>query len=290
MDWYRKANEYTGVDGISGAVDIAEQGRLRANQFNDSGPQGLSPVITEKNPISTNNWIRVTYCGEEPGPSGCGREINLVGTWLNFPVNIEGKDYEAYQCGLCRHTLKPFTMEYSNRYKKRKKSCRISLVKKAQRPSTPSTYNNDANSQMGRLDLTEDQRVIPWERFDYHEENLWDETTQKGNEFKVVRIKGKDGKYRYVKVKKIDTSGSGVSPANSYTEKGRIKKQPRFNPNKEKGKKNPGAWPHNRNEINEGWYNQTDTGDTFNADLRTRSVPWNEYVTDRGQHGLLKPY
>ena len=81
---------------------------------------------------------------------------------------------------------------------------------------------------------------------------------------------------------------SGVNPANTYTQRGRIKKQPRYNPSKSK-KENPGAWPHNRDD-NQGWYQSGIDKNRFNSDMRERVVPWSQYINEVGNKGMLKPY
>jgi hypothetical protein len=313
--WYKKiikeANEFLGVDGLMSPKDINDTRNFKANGLSPFGPQTLPGMITDVRNLpenkSENGWKRVSRCGEEPGRGGCGKQFGDGDCkWKGYPVNIDGVDYEAYECNLCKHELKLFDIQHSKhpiskkRDRRRKKRVRRlsnkltlkSFQREAATPAipTPGGINNPANQMQGRLDLTEDQRVIPWSKMDESIDFEYDDIKQKSNKnFKLIKIKGKDGKNKYIKVEKQSTGGEGVSPANTYKMKGRRKKHWRYNPSNDVRKGNPGSWPHNRDD-NEGSYNLNVDKNRMNSDYRERAVPWSQYIQEKGNMGWLKPY
>jgi hypothetical protein len=123
----------------------------------------------------------------------------------------------------------------------------------------------------------------------------WDTQKQKKKlDYRIKKIKDHEGKIRFIKVKD-NMKGSGVQPANTYNQKGDIKRQPRFDLKDGVPKGNStGAWPHNRGQDpSEGWYGATFSTDKdrFNADGRTRYQLWDEFVRERDLHmpGFVKP-
>jgi len=309
MNWYNKiyqeANEYTNIDGVMSPGNLKDVQQLKANGLSPSGTQTLPGTITNphSNILSLDYGTRVDACGSEPGAGGCGKDLSEYGEWSNYSVKIGGDSYQAYRCKNCGHSLKPFDIAFSKhpREKKRRKkqrSRRLSKniternIREAATPAapTPGGYNNPANTMLGRLDLTEDQRVIPWNKMEDPLDQEYDSQRQKNNkQYKIVKVKGKNGEYKYIKIKKENTRGKGGEQANVFTHRGRIKKQPRYNPSNKPGKGNPGAWPHNRDD-NEGSYGMYVDKNRMNSDMRERVVPWSTYVNEKGNMGLLKPY
>lgn len=315
-NWYKtllkEANEFTGVDGLMTGKDINDiSTHFKANGLAPDGPQTLPGMITDKRDQAEGGKRRkVKECGEEPGTAGgCHRPfINEDDCkWLGYTVSIDDEKYEAYKCNYCKHELKSFDIRYTKNPKKKSKdrkkmkrvrrlskriTCRY-IVKEAATPAAPSSgsgYNNPANQMQGRLDLSEDTRVIPWSTMQESIDSEYDERKQKRNkDFKIIKIKGKDGKDRYIRVFRQNTGGEGVSPANTYNQRGRRKKDPRYNPADKAKKGNPGAWPHNRDD-NESSYNMYTDKNRFNSDMRERVSPWAQYIQERGNIGLLKPY
>lgn len=313
-NWYKKANEFLGVDGTMSPQDINTTRNFKANGLSPDGSQTLPGMITDIRKQSPEDdsvgGIRVDRCGGEPGGSGCGREFadEQDCKWKGYPVTIEDEQYESYQCNHCKHEMKAFDIQYSKKPQKtrkdrrrKQKSRRLSnrLTLRSYRfAATPGFsspgggYNNPANQMQGRLDLTEDERMIPWSRYDDSTENEYDERKQKNNkDFKLIKIKGKNGKDKYIKVRKENTRGDGVSPANTFNEKGRRKKDPRYNPKDKPHGGNPGAWPHNRDD-NEGSYNMYVDKNRMNSDMRERVIPWSQYILEKGHNGrgMMKPY
>ena len=313
-NWYKpllkEANEFTGVDGLMSGKDINDiSTHFKANGLSPDGPQTLPGMITDKRQQSEGGKIKVRECGEESeSGKGCHRPfINDDDCkWLGYTVEINENKYEAYICNLCKHELKSFDIQYSkkpkNKSKDRRKRKRVrrlsnrvtcrSIVVEAASPAapTPGGYNNPANTMQGRMDLTEDMRVVPWARMQESLDSEYDERKQKRNkDYKIIKVKGKNGKDKYIRVFKQNTGGDGISPANTFNERGRRKKEPRYNPNDKAHKGNPGAWPHNRDD-NEGSYNMYMDKNRMNSDMRERVIPWGQYIQERGNLGLLKPY
>jgi len=310
-NWYRKANEFLGVDGLMSPADINSTRNYKANGMSPDGPQTLPGMITDIRKQSpeeeSSNGKRVSCCGGEPKGGGCGREFSDEHDckWKGYPIVLNDEKYEAYECNHCKHELKAFDIQYSKHPRKTRKdrkrkqkvrrlSKRMTLrtYKEAASPAapTPGGYNNPGNQMQGRLDLTEDQRMIPWDRMEESTGQEYDERKQKSNkDFKLIKIKGKNGKFKYIKVRKENTGGDSVSPANTYNQRGERKKHPRYNPSDKANKGNPGAWPHNKDD-NQGSYGMYVDKNRMNSDMRERVIPWSQYINERGHHGLLKPY
>jgi len=307
-NWYtasiKQANEFLGMDAVMTPEHLADQNLLRGNQFSPDSSQRMPGMVSDVRKIDQERTepIRVSRCGEEPGGGGCGSDLQECGIWRNYSVPINGENYLAYECSKCKHSVKPFDIKYTKKPKKKRKkrqkskrlSQRITLRKSYTIAATPAIpmsteYNNPMNQMVGRTDLSEDARVIPWSKMDEYATEEYDDWKQKNRKKqKIIKIKGKDGSERYIRIEKVDTGGNAVAPANAYKVKGRRKKDPRYNPGKP-WKQNPGAWPHNRDD-NEGWYQSGMDKNRFNSDMRERVVPWSTYVQERGNLGLLKPY
>lgn len=309
-NWYKKANEFLGVDATMSPSDINDTRNFKAEQMAPDTPQGLGGMVTDvrkqSEEVEGSCGKKVSRCGEEPGGGGCGRDFSDGGCkWKGYPVEIDGVKYESYECNFCKHGLNAFDIRYTKspvvRRKDRRKKKRVRRLSQrmtlrtveAATPAvpTPGGYNNPANQMQGRLDLSEDSRMIPWSSMEESYYKEYDEQGQKDNsKYKLIKIKGKDGKDRYVKVKKNSTGGEGVSPANTQNSRGERKKHPRYNPSTNVQKGNPGAWPHNRDD-NEGSYNMYVDKNRMNSDMRERVIPWSQYITERGNGmGMLKPY
>jgi hypothetical protein len=299
-NWYenitKTANEFIGLDAVMTPGHLADQNLLRANQFSPDSSQRMPGMMSDVRSIDQERTepIKVSRCGEEPGGDGCGSDLNECGIWRDYSVPINGDDYLAYECTKCKHSVKPFDIKYTKKPKSKRLSKRITLRKSYTTAATPAIpmsteYNNPMNQMVGRTDLSEDARVIPWSKMDEYATEEYDDWKQKNRKsHKIIKVKDKDGTERYIRIEKVNTGGDAVAPANAYKVRGRRKKDPRYNPEKP-WKSNPGAWPHNRDD-NEGWYQSGMDKNKFNSDMRERVVPWSTYVQERGNQGMLKPY
>lgn len=208
------------------------------------------------------------------------------------------KGETVYKCNNCHYTNDRWNIKVTNRDKKRPKS-RVNRKRRASSDektyivaATPAVpYNNPAATPYGRWDFSEDIRVVPWDRVHEDFEDTYDFHKQKKDvNYKIKKVKDKNGNTKFVKVRD-KSQDSGVQPSNTYLQKGKIKNQPRYNPKTEnvsKSKKNPGSWPHNRNgDPSDAWYDGADDerGNdsirSFDADMRERVTPWDEYIRDR---------
>ena len=310
MSWYqiKTANEFTGVDATMGTGDIAQLRNLKQNQFSPWLPQGLPGDMTYMGLVSDDNLphgIRVTFCGEEIGADSrkcCGAPAEYL-SWYPYE-DLNG--YQAYECTKCHHKNKTFDISVTkNKQKKKDRRNKHQKVKRlsryitqrgftkiAQHPSgAPGGYNNPANTMMGRLDLSEDQRIVPWDKINDSIESEYDHRKQKNNkDYKLVKMIDKDGNEKWVKIKRRNTGGDGIGQANTFNQRGRIKKRPRYNPHPGSKQKSPGAWQHNRNVGREGWYGQPDPGNSSNADGRQRVLSWGEYMQSRGPGTMAIPH
>ena len=313
-NWYKtvlkEAQESSSwVDSQMAPGDIARTRDLK--QWSPGTSQGLSDYSAQGLGIESERGtfgIEVKLCGEEPNvKGGCGRPIDEFGKRMDYSVTIGDEKYRAYECKHCTHSIKPFNIDFSphpEKFKKpkpkrrrvRRLSGRITSrdYRTAASPSvpTPGGYNNPANSPWGRLDMSEDARVIPWKKVQEDFDDEYDTERQRANKKeKVIKIKGQDGKDRYVKVKETRTSGDGIMPSNVKKHRGKIKQQPRYNPTDPRGKEHPGSWPHNR-DPNEGWYNSGVNKNKFDTDFRERVMTWDQYIRERGNNmlTLVKPY
>lgn len=326
MSWYKEINKIAGEsvslpDAHMSPSDIADTVRL--NKWTTDSYQGLRDVPTSQG-LGINPNLpkaedeeygkKVNACGEEPGlKGGCGLDLSEYGEFYNYSVQIGDEKYQAYKCKNCGHSLKPFHIEYTKKPNKNKKPPRKRVKRlnsgrvvarnvKAQtygpqpggRPNNTwsgGTYNNPANAPWGRLDVSEDARIIPWSKVEKDFNSEYNTREQKGRpKQKVIKIKDKDGKDKYVKVRFFGGT-DGVTPANVYKMRGKIKQQPRFNPAKGKNKNDGhGAWPHNR-DGNKGWYQSPQSND-MDTDLRERVIPWDRYTKERNNFllTLTKPY
>jgi hypothetical protein len=308
VDWYKIASEYTGwADSQMSAGDINSTREIK--QGPTGTEQGLSGYSAKGLGIEDNRQelygIMVDKCGQEShSRGGCGRGLFEYGQWLNYSVTIGDKEYRAYKCHHCKHQLKPYDIFFTNNPKFKKKKPKRKRVRrlshnltlrnyKVANSSLGGTYNNPANAPYGRQDLTDDLRAIPWDKYEDKYDQEYDGREQADNKKKkIIKVKKKDGSFAFVSITVNDTTGGdGVSPSNSQKIKGRIKKQPRYNPADGKDKNDGhGAWPHNR-DGNKGWY-QSPQNNNLDTDFRQRVVPWDEYIRERGTNmlTLTKPY
>lgn len=297
MSWYsnrnsltKTANEFIGADatyqdgGHTQQVNIGniENQNLPATISNGppNGEETIAPKRLENCPVCKQPLVE----SEHKGYSNHKKET-------------------VFYCRNCGHTNddykrsvekgKPIKQRRSRIKKRRSKFASIDHLRIAATPANPmmSSYNNPMNSPYGRQDLSEDERVIPWDRVDDGFWNEFDKVKQKNNvDQKTIKVKRKDGTYRYIRIKKKDTGGNAIQPSNTFNQKGRVKKQPRFNPPDGKDtKEGHGAWPHNRNMIGEGsgWYQNPGTGN-LDADMKNRVTEWSDYVNDRNSSGLFR--
>ena len=300
MNWYKIAQESTNwaeshmVQSIGKEPgDIGLQGIIKT----DLGG-GIPSNLRDPYGFAPKYGIEVEKCGDEPNSGNCCRKgfsNNGDLKWFNYSVDISGNKYRAYECQICHHKNRPFNVDISKdkkekrRFKKKRNFRRSSHITQRRFAATPAVpmpgaYNNSANAPFSRLDLSEDARVIPWGKVKDSFDSEWDSNKQKNNKKeKVVKIKDKDGNIKFVSIKEHDTRGNGTGQANTYRQRGRLKKQHRYNPSKGSKQESKGAWPHNRNVGREGWYGQPDPGDNSNADGRHRVMTWDDYTQDRGR-------
>lgn len=288
FNWYRFGQEFVGSDSaMSSGQNIMDTViRNTDNQFLP-GSLGAAPpgtardelALTMRSPARSNSDVPV-ICPV------CKRKITEKETMKGFK-DSHGKT--VYRCTSCGYTNNPYkrtvTLKKPSRIKKRRASSterRIFASPPVSQPGGNSWYN-PANTPWGRLDLTEDQRVIFWNRIHDGFEEEWDFRKQKNNrENKVVKIKDKKGKIRIFKVKKNNTFGDAVQPSNVQNQKGRVRKQNRYRSDDPHGKEHPGAWPQQRNPTpDHGFYQSPANKNTFDADGRTRYMDWNSYISDR---------
>jgi len=297
MSWYQKSsilkqgNEYVGADATLSNDEHIHQSRVR-NVEN----QILSPIYS--NP-QTKEPLAISFNMAIAKPESCPVcHQDLVPTEFMEFKNSRGE--EVFKCKGCGYTNNDYKRKVEKggikkrrtRVHHRRRSSSDKEYKTAATPANPSvsTYNNISNTPYGRTDLTEEERVMPWEALDDGFYNEFDKVRQINNkETKVIKVKGKDGKPKYIRVKKKMTGGRGVQPSNIFTQKNRLKKQPRYNPADGKNKEGYGAWPHNRPLSGQGagWYNTT-YPEVLDSDMKMRYQPWNEYVNDRNSQGLYK--
>jgi hypothetical protein len=263
---YKIAQEFIGSDQGN---DYIQDTKTR-NFDSEYLPQDI------KKPVINSNKTRLNKC------EICHRD--LVDSEFQNRYLEDGT--EIYKCNTCKHTNDPYKRKIQkgkNRLKKRRSSSE-KMIKEAIGNSNSNVPGlNPANQPWGRLDLTNDERIIPWNRIEDGFREEFDHQKQKKNfKYKLVKKKKEDGKYQFIRVKIPETGGEAIQPSNVYDEKGRVKKQPRYNPEKNRNKnKSDGSWPHNRNPGTEGWYGQEYGGGNLDADLRQRVIPWNEYISDR---------
>lgn len=281
-NWYKiAANEYVGADANM-SNGMANYDATTINQ----GPP-LPPTI---NPGSVPDMGEVPpqhNCPDVPETCPVCKE-QIAESEISY--GWKGEDGKTvYKCNNCGHTNNPYkrTVEkHHSRLKRRRRSSSLTqMFRLAATPANPmsgGSYNNTANQPYGRLDLSEDERIMPYDRMQDGFDSEWDSNRQMNNkDYKVVKVKDKNGKDKYIRIRKRNTSGDGVSPANTYKNVGRVKRQNRYKPSKGGQFESAGSWPHNRNPGTEGWYGQYSTNNQ-DADMRNRMTPWDEYVHDRG--------
>lgn len=295
MTWYKKSSEFVGADAT-----LSDPNHISDIPKRNIENQYLPPTINWNNPDQKsdnqqNSEEKIIHSVCEK----CHMELEGFEKLGYFFKTMGGKLEEAYRCNNCGY-MNHYTRTISR--KNKKKIRRRRRAESSQRIVTATygetfqgwqTSNNPANTPMGRLDLSEDERMIGWDKVSDGFDNEWDSQKQRKNDedFEVIKIKDKYGKIKYVRVKKRTTGGDAVQPSNTYTQKGRVKKQRRYNPKDGKGKDNPGAWPHNRNIVGpgSGGY-QLPYSQNLDADMRQRVVDWQEHLTNRNMYSLSRPY
>lgn len=296
MTWYKKAQEFVGGDAV------LPQDANQLTKVRNTESQFLPPTMSQlpagvSGPTATTvDDVLIRYECEK-----CGNKLDSFEK-LNYSFrNEKGQKEEAYRCSNCgykNHYSQKITRRKRVRRKKSKKRSfsENQSVVTAATPSTPYSNwpdsNNPANQPWGRLDLTEDQRVITWEKLQDGFANEFNTQKQKKNEdYKIIKVKDKNGKIKFVKIKKKQTGADAVQPSNTWTQKGRLKQQRRYNPEDGKQKDNPGAWPHNRNLAGPGsGFYQAPYSQNMDADMRERAVSWYDHVNNRGSNSLSRPY
>ncbi len=300
IKWYKISQEFIGAgEPISG--NVQQQPEINALEEKDGGtsdqayrdPSGNgkdSPISKPKISCTDMHTGKIITEGDKC-PNHCGSDVekgdfndNQNGTYTYVCRNPQCK-YSSYDSGW------DIKVKRKSRIK-HKRSSSISPFVEAAMPATP--YNNIANKPYGNLDVSDDVRVIPWDKIEPDYRETWDSQKQKKKlNYKIKKVKDNEGKIKFIKVKD-PASGSGVQPANTYTQKGDIKRQERYKDDYDKNRNSQGAWPHNRSPGPEdGWYGSDSVVDKnkFNADMRTRVQLWSEYVTERDTQfgGFTKP-
>ena len=286
--WYRSAQsqEFVGSDGASNGFIQDTKIRNVENQFLPGNIMTAPP----QGAVDITRFPSKKDKGVPENCPACGSPIEEHEIFTGF-YDVDGNT--VFECKRCGHTNNPYkrTVTLKNqpsrvKKRRRKRSSSNSMLREASPPTnvTPggaSSYN-PMNTPWGRLDLSQDERVIPWDRIQDGFEEEWDFRKQKGRDTKVVKIKGADGKYKYIRIKKRGTHGKhSVQPSNVYKQKGRVKKQNRYKWDNPQSKLNPGSWPHNRQPTpNQGWY-QSPAGQNYDVDMRHRVQDWNSWTNDR---------
>jgi len=266
---YKLAQEFIGSDGLGG--NFIQDTKIR-NFDSEYLPQDIKQP---ENPTST--VVRPEIC---PICKSKLENFEFQGRFLD-------SGEEIYRCNNCHNTNDPYKRKvYKNKKSRvRKKRARNEgFVKESASISNPNLSGiNPANQPWGRLDLSDDERVIPWNRIEDGFREEFDHQKQKKNfKYKIIKKKKPSGGVEFVRVKVDGDSGEAIQPSNVYTERGRVKKQPRYNPEKNRNKnKADGSWPHNRNPGTEGWYGQENTGSGLDSDMRYRVMSWADYIADR---------
>jgi len=277
---YKIANEFIGADGVSsGYIQDTKTRNIESTFLPSSigGPQ--------------NQNIPPTGGKPDACPT-CKSKLH--------PFEFQGRHLEdgseVYKCKNCGYTNDPYkrrvTKNKSRIRHRRKSNLDLNLMKVSSPATNPGQtgYNNTANQPSGRLDLSQDERVIPWDRIKDSFEEEYDQQKQKNRkDFKIIRVRDKNGKLKHIKV---INKKEPIQPSNTFTERGRLKKQPRYNPQESKNKhKSDGSWPHNRNPGTEGYYQQYST-DNQDADMRYRQNSWQNHVGDQFNHmlSISKPW
>lgn len=303
--WYKKAQEYTGADAtLSNGSHIQPYiDRLESKDGGGPVPQVQSPFAdgtpysflpADKSKVPEECSVCHNKLNPNKGPDG---EIS----WGFF--NDDG--VVVYKCKNCGYTNNQYKIKYSPRglgqptrlKHRRRRSSQDSKIVVTAAPYTPPPPMNPANTPYGRFDFSTDVRVIPWDaRLDGDFQSTWDSQKQRKKvNYKFKKIKDKNGDVHLVKVK-FPEKDTGVQQANTYNQKGDIKKQPRYD-NKDgvpKGNSS-GSWPHNRGlDPSTGWYQADYVTDKnrFNADMRERVVPWEDWIGNRNNETftLSKPF
>jgi hypothetical protein len=303
--WYKIAQEYTGADATltNGSHIQPFVDRLESKDGGGPVPQVQSPFAdgtpysnlpADKSVVPTKCTVCSSKLSHVKGPEG---EIS----W-GFYNDDGSMVYKCKNCGFTNNQYKilysPRGLGQSTRLKhRRKKSSQDSNIVVAAAPYNPPPPSNPANTPYGRFDFSTDVRVIPWDvRVDDDFQGTWDTTKQKKKvDYKFKKVKDKSGQVHFVKVVN-PAKGTGVQPANTYNQKGDIKKQPRYD-NKDgvpQGNSS-GSWPHNRStEPSTGWYQADYVTDKnrFDSDMRERVVPWEDWIANRNNETftLSKPF
>lgn len=278
---YKLAQEFIGSDGLG-------TGHIQDTKIRNIESEFLPQDVKAPNMMENKTKLTVG----SPCPT-CGSTLES----FEFQGRFLEDGQEVYKCKNCGSTNDPYKRTITKKRRMRKRRARLNpnLIKESASPSNPNLPGtNPANQPWGRLDLSDDQRIIPWNRIEDGFREEFDHQKQKKNfKYKLVKRKDGSGNTEFVRVRVKEPGGDAEQPSNTYTERGRIKKQPRYNPDKGRNKnKSDGAWPHNRNPGTEGWYGQGDTANGLDADMRYRVMSWSDYISERSSFmtNLARPW
>lgn len=298
FNWYKntqplktaQSQEYVGADAV-----LPQDANWMATTRPYVDAQGLPATMTQNQHGLDHVGLPKKYKRKEVCDK-CKRSLESF-EFLGFPTNVAGELEEAYRCKNCGYT-NHFSMHISRIRKRRsghKKRASLnliqtaatqseSLIQIAATPAVSPTTPNIGNTPYGRDDLGEDQRMWPWSIVEPDYEGEYETQKQKNNKKKkVVKVKGKDGKIKFVEVNEQTTGGDSISPANVKNIKGRRRNQGRY-------KGDP--WPQTKNPTpDQGWYQAPYSPNTFDADGRLRSDDWYSHSVDRALgRGLTQPF
>ena len=310
--WYKKAQEFIGAgeplrsdlyptDGVVQQPAVSPWSAMSpADGFQDPSGDGKSSPLSKQKRSCNDEKTGKTLVEGERCP-GCGLSMGKNefheksdGSYQYICENVnKGKKcgYNSYKPEWSKDQLTIIPKRKSRLVHKGSSS--ISPFITAATPATP--VNNPANRPYGNLDISEDVRVFPFSRIQPDLNETWDSQKQKKKlNYKVKKVKDKDGKIKFIKIKD-STSGTGIQPSNTYTQKGDIKRQNRYRVEEgiPKGQ-STGAWPHNRGEsASDGFYQADSVTDPnrLNSDAKLRYQTWEEMVSERDSqwHMFTKP-
>lgn len=301
--WYKRAfDEYVGPDASYHDGTHIQEHAIDAIEGKDGG--GLLPGFQA--PFGDGSpFTKANQKGMKDVPDVCPVcKQKIVPEEVKSGYHNENGE-TVYKCTNCGHTNDRWQIKVKrdrgrkpSRLKKRRSSTRGNYTEaQSFPPVNTGPYNNPANTPYGRFDFSEDVRVVPWDnRLEGDYDETWNRNKQKNKvQYKFKKVKDKKGRIHFIPVKDPSKS-TGIQPSNTYTQKGDIKKQPRYNPEDGPSKGNSsGTWPHNRApDPSSGWYQSDEVVDKnkFNAEGRERVRTWEDHVLDRNNQTftLTKPF
>lgn len=305
--WYKAANEYVGTDATlqdGSHIQMHTIDRIEG-KWGGGALQGYQAPFGQDSPYSDLNKSKIAV-KPKGVPDFCPVCKEAIQDFEIMHGYKNDDDETVYKCKNCGHNNDRWQIEVSKKkqdkkrpsrlkHKRRSGSSKRQVTAQGFPPVNTGPNNNPANQPFGRMDFSEDTRVIPWDsRLEGDFDETWNKQKQKRKvDYKLKKVKDKNGKVHFIPVKEKST---GVQPSNTFTERGDIKKQPRYNPKEPDQKSNSsGAWYHNRgpdpSDMIPGSEEVIDKN-KYNADMRQRVVEWWEHTQDRNDSTftLTKPF